>query len=255
VIPFNTLLPQLFLPSNVAGALVVVGLWRRRPRVAWAGVVLVVVCAHPFTAFQMMRAAEGWAGRRPVELVRSADAVVVLSYGRSVPQGDPRVVEWQDPDRFFGGLDVFRAGKAPRLIFTGSAVSTNPSDTRTEGGLHAALATELGVPGDAIRVTGRVVDTASEAREVLRLLAGEGLSRPKVILVTTAWHLPRARAQFERAGFVVEPFPVDFRSASRFRWTWGRILPTLASLGATEVALREFYGRGYFTIRAWLAGE
>lgn len=255
MIPLNTLLPQLFLPLNVSGALVVLGLLRRRPRVAAAGVLLLILCAHPFVAHHAMRAAEGWAVRRLAESLDSADAVVVLSYGRFVPPGDGMAVEWRDPDRFFGGLDVFRAGKAPRLVFTGAAVSSSPAETRTEGSLHRAFATELGVPATAIRVTGRVVDTAGEAREVMRLLAGEGVTTPTIVLVTTAWHMPRARAQFEREGFVVDPFPVDFKAPEKFQWGWSRALPSPAALSLTEVALRELYGRKYFEVRAWLGRQ
>ena len=37
------------------------------------------------------------------------------------PPGVACVSEWEDPDRFLDGLDLYRAGKAPRLLFTGGA--------------------------------------------------------------------------------------------------------------------------------------
>jgi hypothetical protein len=48
-----------------------------------------------------------------------ADAIVILSGGRVPAPGDPPLSEWRDADRFFGGIDLYRAGRAPLLIFTG----------------------------------------------------------------------------------------------------------------------------------------
>jgi hypothetical protein len=50
-----------------------------------------------------------------------ADAIVVLSEGRVVVPGKAAVSEWSDADRFFGGVELFRAGKSPLLVFTGGA--------------------------------------------------------------------------------------------------------------------------------------
>ena len=60
------------------------------------------------------------------------DAIVVLSGGRHPAPGSARVSEWHDPDRFLAGLELFRAGKAPRLIFTGGASLFSPGQ-RPEG--------------------------------------------------------------------------------------------------------------------------
>ena len=45
-----------------------------------------------------------------------ADAIVVLSGGRHPAPGVARVSEWEDPDRFLAGLDLYRAGKASRPV-------------------------------------------------------------------------------------------------------------------------------------------
>jgi uncharacterized SAM-binding protein YcdF (DUF218 family) len=39
------------------------------------------------------------------------------------------------------------------------------------------------------------------------------------LLVTSAWHMPRAMATFEKAGWNVTPYPVDFRTGSNTPWT------------------------------------
>ena len=36
--------------------------------------------------------------------------------------GDSSYIEWVDPDRFFGGIDLFKAGKANKLVFSGGKI-------------------------------------------------------------------------------------------------------------------------------------
>jgi len=39
------------------------------------------------------------------------------------------------------------------------------------------------------------------------------------LLVTSAWHMPRALATFSKAGWNVTPYPVDYRTGIETRWT------------------------------------
>ena len=49
-----------------------------------------------------------------------ADVIVVLSSGGRTPSpGKAKIVEWNDPDRFFAGIRLYKANKSNRLIFTG----------------------------------------------------------------------------------------------------------------------------------------
>ena len=51
--------------------------------------------------------------------VEYSDGIVVLSSRRHLPPGNTKIIEWYDPDRFFAGIDLYKANKANRLIFTG----------------------------------------------------------------------------------------------------------------------------------------
>jgi uncharacterized SAM-binding protein YcdF (DUF218 family) len=75
-----------------------------------------------------------------------------------------------------------------------------------------------------------------------------------VVLVTAAFHMPRAQQLFSRAGFIVEPFPVSFRSPG-FRLTVFSFLPSVSSLRETQTALRELYGRAFYWVTGAIADE
>ena len=70
------------------------------------------------------------------------------------------------------------------------------------------------------------------------LLKSRGISR--VLLVTSALHMPRARAQFERAGLQVVPAATDHlatTTASPLRW-----LPSAEALDTSGRVIKEWVG-------------
>jgi uncharacterized SAM-binding protein YcdF (DUF218 family) len=76
-----------------------------------------------------------------------------------------------------------------------------------EARARARLATTLGVPPGAIMVNEVEPTTRQEAHGTAQRLKGEGTTR--VLLVTDALHMRRARALFERAGLTVFPAPTE----------------------------------------------
>ena len=72
--------------------------------------------------------------------------------------------------------------------------------------------------------------------------------KPRIILVTSAFHMRRARMLFERQGFEVEPFPVDFQVPNRQRTTILSFLPKAEYLEDSETAMREGVGILYYSI-------
>ena len=95
-----------------------------------------------------------------------------------------------------------------------------------------------------------MVNTAEEAFAIRRLLErsqNKAASSPRILLVTSAFHMQRARRLFERQGLVVEPFPVDFQARGAWagpQWQdptqW---FPSAGALSASSRALRELLGR------------
>ena len=128
----HKILPLFFLPTFLTLLLVVLGLALRRRFLCWAGVAILWLSSTPLASDALTRAAEGWRLRRPASSAPSAQAIVVLSAGRTQPPGDSELSEWTDADRFFGGVELFKAGKAPLLIFTGGWVPWRPT-ARPEG--------------------------------------------------------------------------------------------------------------------------
>ena len=245
----SKLLPLFVLPLGFSLILLVWGLARKRRRLAWAGVVVLFVSSNPLVGHVLIRSAEGWAERRAVADVPVTDAVVVLSAGRNLSPGPDRISESQDANRFSAGTNLALKGKAPLLVFTGAAIVSQPDGGPSEGDVLAGEARALGVPADRIAVTGRVLNTADEAREVAALLRARQLPNARIVLVTSAFHMPRARQLFRQEGLTVEAFPVSFWSSDPGDFSVFWFMPSVTALTKSHTALREMYGRAFYALR------
>jgi uncharacterized SAM-binding protein YcdF (DUF218 family) len=233
----SKLLPLVVLPLGLALLLLGWALARRRWAPVKAAFALLWLLATPLIGQGLWRLMERpWQPLRP-QAMPNAAAIVVLGGGRHPAPGQLRRTEWVDADRFFGGLELFQAGKAPLLLFTGGAISLE-RDVPTEGDVHRQQALAL-----ALAVTPYVRNTAEEAEAVAAKLP----KGSRVLLVTSAFHMARARALFARQGLVVVPYPVDFQA--RGNWA-GSVLkdfrywfPSAEGLEDSSRALREALGR------------
>ena len=179
----------------------------------------------------------------------TADAIIVLSSGgRPQAPGKSNIYEWGDPDRYFAGISLFEKGKAPKLFFTGGTTPYRKG-SKDEGTLYKEHAISLGIPSQAVLTTSKVVNTAQEAIQIRRNL-NQINSSSEILLVTSAFHMKRAKKLFERQGFLVYPFPVDFKTSLMSRWQspyqW---IPNSESLNRSSLALRELLGRIIY--RSW----
>lgn len=240
----HKILPLFLMPLVVTGAMVAYGLARRRARWAWAGLLLLYAAATPLVAGSLFGLVERGMLRREADEMPAAQAIVVLSgMLGGVPGSRGVVIEWGDADRFFGGIELYRAAKAPLVVFTGGRV---PWQDRMppEGQVLKAYAEAFGVRSADIRISADAVNTAEEAQAVRGLL-GAGVR--DILLVTSAFHMPRAATLFGRAGFKVIEFPVDFKVGVA-ALTPMDFLPSAAALAMSEGALRELLGRAYYTM-------
>jgi uncharacterized SAM-binding protein YcdF (DUF218 family) len=157
-----------------------------------------------------------------------ADAVVVLGAGLQ-PDGD---LGDHSLRRTVHGIRLLRRGAAPLIVLLGP-----PHDAGiAEADARAALAADLGVPAAAVEVERAAYTTREEAARVKARLFARGLRR--IVLVTGAHHMPRARRAFEAAGLEVVAGVASERS-SRPRRPEDRLV--LAWVLLQEAAARAYY--------------
>jgi uncharacterized SAM-binding protein YcdF (DUF218 family) len=135
--------------------------------------------------------------------------------------------------RIVEGVRLSRERADMRLLVSGGAL---PGFIPSALG-YARLATDLGVDPAAIVVMDRAVDTEQEAREVAALLG-----QTPFVLVTSAYHMPRAMRLMRRAG--ARPIPAPTGQILRAQHAAERfgLFPGSRGLRKTEIALHEYLG-------------
>jgi len=141
------------------------------------------------------------------------------------------------PYRFFGGVALFKEGKAQKLVFTGGKMPWDKAK-KTEGEVLKEYAISSGIPTEKMFVTKDVDNTADEAVAVKELISPS----KRIILVTSAYHMSRARKHFEKQGFLIISYKVDFKTSQNKGVGIIDFLPSLDNLGETETAIREIIG-------------
>jgi len=134
----------------------------------------------------------------PRRRLAPADAIVVL--GNRPPLDAEGRVAPETARRVRRGVELYERGLAPVLVVTGGPAPHGG----TEADVMARYAEELGVPPEAILREARARDTADNARHSVALLCEERPCRPSVIVVSSPYHLRRARRLFECAGAEVQ---------------------------------------------------
>lgn len=179
---------------------------------------------------------------------RDADAIVVLG-GGSYPQApeygvdtvsEATLVRLRYAARLHRALDkpVLVAGGAP----AGSAL------TEAEQ-MRQALQLDFHAPVRWAEAGSN--NTLENARLSFRLLAPDGLKR--VYLVTDAWHMPRARLAFERAGFEVVAAPTGYLTHGPR--TLLDFLPSARALHYSRHFVHEVIGIGWYHLRLLTARQ
>ncbi|XGB39758.1 MAG: YdcF family protein [Cyanobacteria bacterium LVE1205-1] len=255
MIYLHKILPIFILPTGWIVLSLLMSLMTRRLSLVWFTCFFFWLCSTPFISDRLIAAVENHQQRLDPKTMPAVEAIVVLSGMLHQPPGFD-VPEWTEAsDRFWGGLELYQDKKAPRLIFTGGWMPWQPNRL-PEGQQLKTIALTQGISMDAITVTEKVSNTAAEAKAVYDLLKKPNPQNPpQIILVTSAFHMVRARRLFEQAGCQVTPYPVDFYTHSPQPLTILDFLPNAHAFQTTELAWREFIGRFYYDLIRSQANE
>ena len=245
MIYLHKILPLIFSPLFFILSIIIFGIIIGSKKTSFVGVIILIICSMPIVSSKMIAYLESdYELNRPSE-IDTANAIVVLSgMVKTIKTKDSLDYEWSEAvDRFFAGIDLFKLNKAPTLIFTRGKVPW--SIGLPEGEFLREEAIKLGIPKKDILLTENVENTDQEAKAIKKLLS---LDDPKVILVTSAFHMPRAQLVFEAAGISVIPFPVDFLIGTG-KITLMSFIPSASSFASTNFFVREMIGRTYYNLK------
>lgn len=209
------------------------------------GVALLVVVTVVPVGVWIIRPLEN-AYERPVDLPGGVKGIIVLggAEGGASPKGEPMLND--AAERMTEAAALARQLDAPIVWTGGSGLLTGGGEV--SGAVWAErMFAQLGVPADRILYEGQSRTTAENAKFTYAML--EPKDGETWLLVTSAWHLPRSMASFERAGWTgLIPWPTDYRQeGSGAIWRWHLV----SKLTVLNRALNEYVG----LLAYWILGR
>lgn len=244
--------PYFLYPLSLALALAMLGFSKRRfGRIALAlSIALLWTASTPLVAKWFLRSLEMQYAPQEIAALPHADAIAVLAGALLAPVPPRMDFELgEGSDRPWYAARLFKAGKAPKVIVSGGNVF-DQAGVQPEAYYIRIFMGELGVPAEAVILDAESRNTRENALQTKRLMDANGFGR--VLLVTSAAHMPRALGAFRAAGIDAIPAPTDYRSVQYAGPLLLDILPSAEALSMFTSALNEYLGQAVYRMRGWM---
>lgn len=253
-------LPLFVYPIGLVCILIIVaiGIWRWR---RWQTAVLVLaflvlfVAANPIFSWYFARSLE-WQ-YLPPETLPKADVIILLGGGTNIsgyPQ--PTVNLNSAGDRILYTAWLYEQGVADHILLTSGKL---PGAAESGAERMAEVLMKLGVPAEAMWLEVESLNTYENVVYSRPILEENGVET--AVLVTSALHMPRSVAIFQKQGIEVIPAPTDYEAVQADLteddepapiYLLQRLMPNADALVLTSRTLKEYLGILIYGLRGWL---
>lgn len=137
-------------------------------------------------------------------------------------------------DRIIEAVRLYKKGVIEKMVISGGAASLEYPE-HNEGIAITKLAEELGVNGADIIHENQAKNTYQNALHTAKIV-----DETSLLLITSAFHMPRARGCFEKQRLKFDVYPVDFRA--RPSYTIKDLVPSLHAMDQWHTVTKEIVG-------------
>jgi len=210
---------------------------QRRTALYWIGAaVLLYLSSIPLISDFLMRSLENQY-QPPAQI--SGDVLILLGGGATLDTPNLGAKGHLLPiasNRLLTCLQLYQRFQLPIIVSGGQVYKT----TGCEALISQRILLDLGVPGDKIFIEDDSLNTTQNAENVKQILKQNHFQQP--ILITSAFHLPRAVRQFQKLGIKVTPYPADYHTNVSFQFSSRQLVPSSIALNEVCLALKEYLG-------------
>jgi len=247
---------SLLLLIGLLGIVLSLTRWVQLGRaLAFLSILLLAVCSFSPLGAVLIRPLEDRFPQPPAEMAAPSGIIVLggaLDEGVSEARGTPTISA--SAARLTSAVALARRFPQAKLVFSGGSASLTERDHSEDKGVRD-LWLSLGVPAAQMMFEGKSRNTYENAiftRDLVKPSPGETW-----LLVTSAWHMPRAMGIFRKVGFPVTPYPVDYLSYGNAR-DFAPSPSVLDHLTMLNFALHEWIGLVAYRLTgktdAWFPG-
>lgn len=169
----------------------------------------------------------------------AGDLIIVLGGGATLDTPDldgEGNLSGSAANRLLTAVRLHKRLNVPILVSGGKVFE----DAGTEAEIARRYLLDFGVPEDHIIVEDQSLNTRQNAACIKQWLEKEKVYSP--LLVTSAFHMKRALAEFSREGILVTPYPCDYQVSRKNALYLNKFVPSAAGLQNTAVFFHEWLG-------------
>ncbi len=167
------------------------------------------------------------------------DVIIVLGGGATLDTPNIGVkghLSGAAANRLLTAMQLYHQLKTPVILSAGKAYRT----AGVESEITRMILLGVGILPTKIIVENQSINTTENAKYTKKLLAQYHFHRP--VLVTSAFHMPRAVKQFTKTGITVIPFPTDYRVNASGGFDIQKLIPSAEALNQASLAIKEYLG-------------
>lgn len=228
--------PGIFLILLLALTLRLYRRQRHSAALLFTFTLLFYFCTIPAVADPLIRSLES---RYSPPAAFSGDVIVLLGGGATMdtPNLDSHGhLSGYAANRLLTAAQLYHKYQLPIIVSGGKVLET----TGTEAEISRTLLLGLGVPDSKIIVENQSLNTTQNAEYSKKMLDTYVFSQP--VLVTSAFHMPRAVIQFQKVGVTVTPWPTDYQANVHSKLTWFDFVPASSALTNIALSIKEYLG-------------
>jgi len=238
--------PAMWIIFMIVAALFTRSAMKKRRRIIGA-LLLFFVFGNAFIFDQVMRQMEETRdGENDIKHVHRY-AVLLGGYGEwNERSGDIEL--YGSSDRLTEAMDLYNKGMVKQIIVTSGVYAVDPE--KTEAKVSKDFLSDNGIPAADIIIEDQSWNTYQNAFYCHQLIDSLSLGSDG-ILITSAFHMNRAQACFEKQGLQLLPHPVDYHSSGTPVSFVSALWPTMETVVSWTVPIKEWVGLAVYRMKGY----
>ena len=241
----------VFVLLIMVGVFLLFGWRKTASSLKFCSVVILLLASNSMFAGHLLQSLEQRYPQQELASISKHDAILVLGGGLQIPLAPAlrSQIGWGS-DRYWHAVLLYRAGKADKIILSGGNVFAQQG-VQGEAYYAAELLQQWGVPQSKIIVETSSRTTSQNLANTERFFETGEIS--SMLLVTSAYHMPRAMAGLNQSQIKITPASADVLVLSTATPDIMKWIPSVGALKLTTTAVHEYYGIWFANLKALIA--
>jgi uncharacterized SAM-binding protein YcdF (DUF218 family) len=188
---------------------------------------------------------------KAIKDLKSTDIGIVLTGITGFKEPNDRVYFYSHADRIWHALLLYKQGKIKKILITGGNIDIFGKEKESEATRLAVFLRTAEVPKEDIIIENKARNTKENAVFTAQIIK-EKYPNASLTLITSGFHMARAKGCFEKVGLKFEVFSAGFYTENLKETSFHSFVPSEKSLYHNYIFFHEVLGYITYKILGYL---